>query len=318
MVAVAGLVVAGAVPAAAQAEPETEAAAVAPSSVSPEDLPPLVSSQAVVAPRAVAVTSSVPAVTPLAATEPTVERVAGFDPDRSTVVATSESTQVFQNADGTYTTAISPEPVRVQTASGAWVASSTTIEATAAGGGRVVDHPLAPTFAGRADAPGLLQVERGGVVARVGLVGARAVSLSRRGSEATYPGVLPGADLVYSVEAGSVKESVVLAAAPGSPVTYQWRVTGTGFSLQPGEDGAIVFVSEADGSGVLEIPPALMVDSAGKTGVREPAMVNTPMTLTQDKSGWLVSVSPDLAWLGDPARVYPVSIDPTLRVIGPT
>lgn len=61
-----------------------------------------------------------------------------------------------------------------------------------------------------------------------------------------------------------------------------------------------------------------MWDSAGVVEKSEPALVDVPFTLSQDKSGdWLIVLTPDRAWLTDPARVYPVSVDPTLAT-GPT
>jgi YD repeat-containing protein len=147
-------------------------------------------------------------------------------------------------------------------------------------------------------------------------LGARSALLARAGSQALYRGVLPGADLSYQVTSGSVKESVVLAAAPSAPVSYRWQLSGTGFSVRAGRDGEIELVADADGSVAMTIPPAVMVDSSGKAQVSEPATANAPMTVTKDASGWLLTITPDLSWLQAPERVYPVKIDPTVYATG--
>ena len=64
----------------------------------------------------------------------------------------------------------------------------------------------------------------------------------------------------------------------------------------------------------MEIPPAMMYDSSAVEGVREAASVNIPMTMTPSGKGWLLTLTPDQAWLADPQRQYPVAIDPTLDI----
>ncbi|WP_190278759.1 PA14 domain-containing protein [Cellulomonas sp. B6] len=139
--------------------------------------------------------------------------------------------------------------------------------------------------------------------------------MERDGSTARYDDVLPGADLVYEVTPGSVKESVVLAEPPRVQPRYRWRLSGDGFSLREGRSGSYDLV-DADGSVAMTIPPAVMVDSGGVEGRSEPAMTNAEMSVERDGAGWLLTIEPDMTWLTDPARVYPVSVDPTVGVGG--
>lgn len=253
----------------------------------------------------------VPALAPSAKPAPKVEEVEGFDEETSTVSARTESSTVFANADGTYTTELTAEPSNIRAVDGSWESISTIVASTGDGGGTIARHPLAPRFAAKGDSADLLRVSRKGAQVSISLLGARSKALSRKGSVATYADVLPGADLKYQVTPGSVKESVVLDTAPGTAPTYRWRIKGTGFTLHEGRSGSYELVG-SDGAVAMMIPPAVMVDSSGVDGVREAATVNTPMTVTQDAKGWVLSISPDMAWLTDPSRVYPVSIDPTV------
>lgn len=237
--------------------------------------------------------------------------VASFDPDAATVVAREEFQTVYRNPDGTFTTLMSGEPVNALTRSG-WREVSTTVTPTGDGAGQVVAHPLAPRFAPTAGSPAGLQLSRDGVHVRIALLGAGQRRMQRNGSEVRYEDVFPGEDLTYEVTPGSVKEAVVLDAAPRRARSYSWRISGSGFTIRPARDGSFEIVSGSEV--VMVIPPAVMVDSSGRPGVSEPATTNAPMSVFRSGSDWILTVVPDHAWLADPARVYPVSIDPTVGV----
>ncbi|MDR0783377.1 MAG: hypothetical protein LBE83_06420, partial [Propionibacteriaceae bacterium] len=280
---------------------------------SPEDVAPLAASGASLSPSVG--TSSVVGVTGPA---PVVEARAvvssdSFDVETSVLVAQDESTQTFKNLDGTFTTAVFAVPRWVQLSDGSWTEVGTVVTPTVDGGGRVDRNPLSPRFAASGDSEDLLSVTRNGVSLSISLLGAKASSLKSRGSRATYSGAAgDGSDLVYEVTSGSVKEAVVLSVPPKRAPEYRWLIKGSGFTARVGVDGRIEIVSLADGSVTMSIPPALVVDSSGVTGVSEPAMVNAPMMLTQQDGAWLLTITPSLEWLQDPARVYPVSVDPTI------
>lgn len=295
-----------------QAAPPAPAAPAKPVSISADDVPPLKSAEPPTLSTPVdASTFDVPVVPPAAAPEPTGEAPEGFDKKTSTVAARTETATIYENADGTYTSEMTAEPANVLTSNGTWQPISTVVASSTGGGGKIDRHPLSPRFAAKGDSADLLRLSRRGADVSIGLIGARGKALARKGSVATYSDVLPGADLEYEVTPGSVKESVVLDRAPATAPTYRWRIKGTGFTVREGRSGSYDLVAR-DGTVAMTIPPALMVDSSGKEGVREPASANTPMTVTKDGNSWVLSVTPDLAWLTDPARVYPVSVDPTV------
>ena len=55
-----------------------------------------------------------------------------------------------------------------------------------------------------------------------------------------------------------------------------------------------------------------MTDSSGVAGQSEAAIADVATSLTQNAAGdWLLTLTPDRNWLTDPARVYPVSLDPS-------
>jgi hypothetical protein len=210
---------------------------------------------------------------------------------------------------------MSLEPVSVEVAPGRWAAVNTVVAASSDGGAWVARHPLSPRFARRASAEAALTVSNDDAVAELSLIGATGSSAVREGSELRYDRVLPGTDLVYEVTAGSVKESLVIASEGAARSSYRWRLSGSGYTPSPAADGSIELL-DASGEVALLIPPAVLVDSAGVAGVREPATTNASMSVTPSGSDWIVTVTPDPAWMSDPARVYPVYLDPTVSQPG--
>ncbi|WP_207211899.1 DNRLRE domain-containing protein [Promicromonospora panici] len=143
---------------------------------------------------------------------------------------------------------------------------------------------------------------------------------------------LDGADLSYEVLPGRVKESIVLAEAPADEASLEYTFTLSDLGdLTPRveEDGSIGFHSELDPEPVASIPAGVMWDSRKAETTQdgrlsapddEGAAVSTDVTYELERSGkgaWTLTVVPDLEWLTDEARVWPVTVDPTI-IISPT
>jgi len=182
--------------------------AAAPESISPNDVPQLDSPapQSLSAPVEVGTFEPPTFPAPEAKLTPK-DNERSFDEKSSTVVERTEDSTIYENADGTYTTALTAEPSNVLTADGSWKPVSTQIAAVDGGGGQITRHPLSPKFAASADSADLLRMDRNGAEVTISLVGARPEALTRDGSVAEYEDVLPGADLTYEVTPGAVKES---------------------------------------------------------------------------------------------------------------
>ncbi len=252
----------------------------------------------------------------------------GFNEETSELVERQEFQETFKNADGTLTTKLSDEPLNVQKKDGEWVDVQTDVDKTSGNGAKVADHPLTPTFKQFADETGLVRVEnRSGAQLNFSLQGAAHSEIKRDGDTVTYPEVFSGTDLVYRVLPGLVKEELVLGKAPSKgESSWTWRVTGASKPsaavpdaepVAPGkldarqdEDGSVIF-TDAEGIEQLRIFPGRMWDSSGKEGVSENAETPVTTSIEQDGDGWLYTMSADEAWLRDPARVFPVTVDPT-------
>ncbi|MCS5736280.1 PA14 domain-containing protein [Herbiconiux daphne] len=257
----------------------------------------------------------------------------------SAIVDRGEFDQTYELADGSNYTKTSVEPLNVQDAGGDWVPIDTAVSATGPwawlgiGGGEVERHPLAPVFADNAAADHVLEVTRDGSTVGFGLMGASASGIDRMAgsgpdarSHVEYPEVFDDADLVYDVSAGGVKENLRLNSAPADPadpdgddppsasLSWSWRVDADGLSLSKDAIGAITFTN-ADGEAILQMPPAIVYDSASSddTGRGDASRAATT-TLLHRGDHWVVVVTVDRDWLNSPARVYPVLVDPSIDV----
>jgi RHS repeat-associated protein len=142
-----------------------------------------------------------------------------------------------------------------------------------------------------------------------GLVGAAAVAPVISGSTATYREVLPGVDLELTATGEGDKESLVLhSAAAASSFLFPLRLRGLTPRL---EDGSVAL---RDSTGALRalIPAGHMEDARFDThtgGFAQSSDVTYELTTVDGQPA--LRVTAGRAWLDDPARVYPVTIDPT-------
>lgn len=284
---------------AAPAGPAGPAAPPAPHAVSPRALP--------VGPGHPAVASSSPRAGLAFGSDGTAER---FDPARSTVVARSEFSDTFANPDGSHTVRLTSEPANVRDSAGVWRPVDTSVSANSVLGREVVGrHPLAPSFGADAADPRLLSVAADDGSAWLSLPAASAAPAVVSGSSVSYRDALPGTDLRYDVTPGSVKETLVLSAPPAvGRWVFDLGTSGLTPAVQPNGE---VLLSNAAGAPVAVIPTIEVWDSGGGAG-EPPAQTTGRYELTPTAGGWSLAVVVDQSWLDDPARVYPVSVDPSV------
>ncbi|WP_158864170.1 PA14 domain-containing protein [Leifsonia sp. AG29] len=252
--------------------------------------------------------------------------VEGFDANTSSVSSRSQFETVFQNTDGTKTAQFSTDPLNVERSDGSWVPVNTQVTTGASGDRTVSDHPLAPKFASASGASGGdYQVTADGHTVSFSLVGEQqqpagvASSVQRQfsggdaGSSVAYDNVAANTDLTYQVTPGQVKETLILNAQPtSSSPSYSWSVHAPGLTLAKDKLGDVTFTDDVTGKLVFLTPVPAMMDSSAVAGVSGAAITNVPLTVTQTSTDdWRMTLTPDPSWLDDPARVYPVYLDPS-------
>ncbi|MBE3574581.1 MAG: fibronectin type III domain-containing protein [Firmicutes bacterium] len=129
----------------------------------------------------------------------------------------------------------------------------------------------------------------------------------------TYREVWPHADLRYTVTAVGMKEDIILASAE-APTEYVFLVETRGVRVQKDLDGSIGFYDLGTGGRIWMIPTCYALDtrSAGETPVTIPAAMPLRMELRKGDSGVQLHIFLDPLWLQDTARVFPVTVDPTI------
>jgi hypothetical protein len=134
------------------------------------------------------------------------------------------------------------------------------------------------------------------------------------GDTATYQGILPGTDLALAPTATGSKESIVLRSAGygefvGVPVEAHGSDPAASVG-RVGESGRRV----GDGGGAD--PAGLRVRFEGRPGVGGAGdTYAVGFALTTVDGAPALRVTLDAGWLADPARVFPVTVDPTFTEV---
>ncbi|TIH31226.1 PA14 domain-containing protein, partial [Subtercola vilae] len=271
-----------------------------------------------------------PATTPdsPATAAPDQSAVKDFDPTGKQVIAATEFSDTYAGPNGTTISSVSASPINMQStaapdATGGWVPIQTDLQTTGPwswlgqGGAKVDQHPLHPQFSQYADDQNVVQLAKDANTIGFTLQGANHSVLERdlaawssTRNHLEYKNVFDNTDLVYDVTTAGVNELFRLNSRPDSSPVWTWRVDAPGLTAVQDPDGGITF-SSASGATAFSIPAPTMWDSAG-TDQRANAAAAVRLNLLKQGDSYLISVAPDAAWLADPARVYPVSVDPSV------
>lgn len=244
---------------------------------------------------------------PVAVETKAAESVRGFDAATSKEIADrrSEKSRTFANPDGTETTQFSEEPLNHRKPDGSWTPIDPTLVPAGAEGWRnssdSVDVRFAPTTVAT---PLVRYALDGDHEFGFSLQGAARSVGQPNGAEITYPAVRPQVDLKFEVRAGAVKESIVLHS-PDTPRTFDFPLHLKGLQAKASDEG--IELLDRDGKRRALIPTGFMADSSdGPAGPSESRGVKYELV------GQTLRVTLDDAWLKDPARRFPVLVDPTV------
>ncbi|MER7415782.1 DNRLRE domain-containing protein [Micromonospora peucetia] len=229
----------------------------------------------------------------------------------------TENSRVYQLSDGRTQAEISAVPLHYQDAKGRYQPIDTTVRPTNDKGYVQGNRTNSFTSLFGDSSDELVRFERDGRSIELGLAGAaKGVTPKVSGSTVTYPGLADGADVVYDVTASALKEKIVLRRAPAGPVSYTFTLESAGLTAQQREDGSIAFVRRSGGEPVFVMPAPFMYDDKDDKSSPHGKVWSDKVTqkVTQSGGTSTITVSADARWLADPARVYPVVVDPTIKI----
>jgi len=236
-----------------------------------------------------------------------------FDPAKAKLVERTRTSDVYENPDGTRTLKAFSGPANWKDSAGRWQAIDPSLVVDGERGFKNRSGEVNFAFAKKGDAAGLVTASRDGWSVSFGLEGAKDGGAPvTEGDKIRYPAVADGVDLQYTVTADMLKEVVVLERplGPDAAGIFRFPLTLSGVTPRTEADGTIAFYDPA-GTKVAVIPQGRMHDSSGDAAKgSEPAAAPVTTRLLREKGRWVVELAPDRAWLDDPARVYPVGVDP--------
>jgi RHS repeat-associated protein len=155
-----------------------------------------------------------------------------------------------------------------------------------------------------------VRISEGGAWVSTQLLGAKLEPVALEGGSADYESSGGGTTFQFAGLPTGVKEDIEIAG-PSESSTFHFELDASA-ELTPHmtEDGAIEF-RDAEDEAVIILPAPLMSDSAA-----EPALstaVHYELS-PEDNGRWALTVRADREWLSSPERVWPVRIDPTLKI----
>lgn len=113
-------------------------------------------------------------------------------------------------------------------------------------------------------------------------------------------------NLEYNIIGSSLKENIIINK-PLSSYTFVYEIKCADLHLSLNEDGSISAVDNM-GNVVFTIPAPYMFDASGANSH------DVRYILEASDGGYLLTVVPDVAWLGSSDRLFPITIDPTITV----
>ena len=265
---------------------------------------------------------------------------------------TTETTQMWANPDGSLSERVYTGPVRVRQGD-RWTPVDLTLRKAADGSVAPVAHPRNLRLSGAAGVGthDLATVEAAGEALSIRWAGALPEPVLT-GSRATYLEVLPAVDLVVEATPSGFEQSMVVKdrAAAARVATVRLPLKSKSLRFINDAPGAFA-ITDGAGKIVGRIPTPTAWDSATvpagaapgetrqeramsvasrspKASVARPATANVApagkaaaaaraagLADAAEGTGELtLEVAPDAGWLADPARVFPVTLDPQVRV----
>ncbi|HEY2940450.1 MAG TPA: DNRLRE domain-containing protein [Gaiellaceae bacterium] len=224
----------------------------------------------------------------------------------------SETTRTYRLEDGTYSTLFYAGPINYRDEDGVWRPIDDTLVPSSQPGyayENKANRFKASLPASLADGPVRFALgDRWATFALEGAVSAHAATVVDE--EAKFPDVLSGVTVEYAAVPNGLKESIVLAD-PTAASTFAFALaTSPGLTARVNDAGGIDFIDEK-GARAFSFAPPFMVDAGGG----EEGLSNAvSMKLVQTKAGVEVVLSADAAWLLDPAREWPVTVDPSVTL----
>jgi RHS repeat-associated protein len=222
--------------------------------------------------------------------------------------------RTFLDEDGKFRTELGSEPMFAEDASGDLVEPNMNPRGSRDQRWRPTAGAQGVSFGSSAQDKALGTVSFGpGMQLSWSLKGADHVAGVRRGDHVSYDEVFDDVDLQMESSLRGAKETIVIQDA-SAPTVYEFPLSLTGIKARLDDPhGSIVLLSTESGEPVGTIPAAWAQDSAPLAADRNPDPGSVTYELIGSGGSTVLRVSIDQAWFHDPARVFPVRVDPPVN-----
>jgi RHS repeat-associated protein len=215
------------------------------------------------------------------------------------------TSRTYRLDDGRRLTKVFATPVNYRDWRGHWKPIDTSLVPAAGGGLRIAAAGFDLALPQRSN--GDIRVADDDASLHFGLRGARAATAKVGGSTARYDGVMDGVDLAYTATGNGVKESLVLHNR-SAPSRFVFDLdAAAGLRPRQRRSGSIDLVGKR-GKTAMAIAAPFMRDASGDLSQA------VHYRLHRSSAGWKLAVNANSKWLDDPARRYPVEVDPSVQV----
>ena len=237
----------------------------------------------------------------------------GFDARTSVRVAAKSGATLtyYQNADGSVTRDYTQSPVNYRDAAGDWQPINPEVGQGSDGRWHETANSVQVDFANSAADPDLANFALDPAHSiGYALQGAAPVTPTVAGADVTYPGALPGTDLTLSPTTTGLKEALVLHSASAQS-SWTFPLSLNGLRAELAKDGSIQLINTA-GAIMASIPQAYAYDSKIDPRSGDPATTYAvAYSIVTVNGAPALRMSLDSAWLRNPARQFPVTVDPS-------
>ncbi|MFD4157732.1 DNRLRE domain-containing protein [Streptomyces hydrogenans] len=241
----------------------------------------------------------------------------------------TETSTTWVNKDGSLTTGLSAGPIRFHDpTTGDW--RDVDVELATASDGSVVSkaHPQGLKLAGRSGtkATSLRAAQSAPATDLVTLgSGDEAITLQWRGglpapkldgTRATYQDAVPGADVVVEATRTGFEQFVEVTANPAAGFSYTLPLKTKGLKVEQQPDGSVLFTDKKSKKSATMPAPVMWDATVDKVSGEHTRRTKVAMKVTKTKGGVDLVLTPNAAFLADPATKYPVTVDPSTSALG--
>lgn len=125
-------------------------------------------------------------------------------------------------------------------------------------------------------------------------------------SSVEFKDVYENVDLKYDIISDDVKENIILKEKTDNPI-FRFNLKLKNLIPKVLEDRSIVFYDKEDtNKAIFSMDAPFMYDASGAVSK------NVQVNVKENKKGYTLELQPNIDWLNDEKRVYPITIDPSV------